>query len=79
MSRIATPDESAKLKRGRPTKYPWTRWTNGRTWVAVKGEDYTIDTYVFQIGLHLHARNHGMTVSTITDGDTIIFRFRSAA
>jgi hypothetical protein len=76
VARLATPAESEKLGvyRGRPRKYPWDKWANGKTWVTVKGEDFTCSTHQFQVTVHAHARYHGMIATTITNGDSVTFR-----
>jgi hypothetical protein len=44
--------------------YPWEQWTDGTTWRAKQGEDFTVTPASFQTALHQRARLEGMYVET---------------
>jgi hypothetical protein len=56
--------------------YDWARWTDGATWQAREGEDFTCSRTNFQVALHQRARLQNMTVETGTPEPGIVeFRF----
>ena len=56
--------------------YDWEKWTDGKTWSAVAGEDFTCSANNFQTALHQRARLQGMTVETGSPEPGIVeFRF----
>jgi hypothetical protein len=60
----------------RRTYYPWGLWTDGATWRAVEGEDFTVSASSFQTSLHLRARQQGLRVETGSPEKGVVeFRF----
>ncbi len=60
----------------RRTFYPWDKWTNGATWHAVQGTDFTTSVSNFQTALHQRARLQGLSVITGSPEEGIVeFRF----
>jgi hypothetical protein len=56
--------------------YPWEEWTNGSTWSATRGDDFTCTVLGFQNALHQRARAYGMKVTTGSPRpDVVEFRF----
>lgn len=66
---------------GRPRRYPWDEWTNGRPWRITRGEDYTIATENMRTNLHMRATSIGRKVQTrrVTDDqeESLIFQFET--
>jgi hypothetical protein len=66
---------------GRPQKYPWQEWENGRPWEIVKGEDFNVSTHNMQVNLHMRAAKLDKIVRTrtINDGaaEKLVFQFFS--
>jgi hypothetical protein len=64
---------------GRPSKYPWEKWENGKIWEIVQGQDYEIPTENMQVNLHLRAARDNMKVQTRTmrddGGEKLVFKF----
>lgn len=57
-------------------KYPWDKWTDGQTWVAVEGADFDISPSNFRAQLHVKATKLENTrVTTAIRGDRVIFQF----
>lgn len=57
---------------GRPRKYPWEEWLDGRTWELTRGEDFTSNALAFRNQIYTRARDFGKLVSvTIVDDDTL--------
>jgi hypothetical protein len=48
----------------RRTFYPWEKWTDGSTWRAKQGEDFTTSIQNFQTALHIRARKEKKKVTT---------------
>jgi hypothetical protein len=56
-----------RVDTARPRKrkyYNWDAWTDGSTWSATEGEDFTCSTANFQTALHQRARLEKMNVET---------------
>ena len=47
-----------------PTAYDWDRWTNGKAWEIVQGEDYSVSTESMRTNLYDKARQLGRSVRT---------------
>lgn len=60
----------------RRTDYPWERWTNGRPWLAKRGDDFESDAEGFKSTLYSYARRHGLKVkTTVPNGEQVSFQF----
>lgn len=44
--------------------YPWHKWTDGSTWIAVPGKDFTCKIQSFVVYLHQYASSKGLKVRT---------------
>lgn len=60
--------------RGRPAKYPWGRWLNGRRRTLVKGVDFDCEAYALVLQLRRKAALMDKRVVAKISGDTITFR-----
>jgi hypothetical protein len=64
---------------GRPQKYPWGEWENGKPWEIVKGEDYHVSSQNMQVNLHMRAAKDNKVVRTRTRrevaGEKLVFQF----
>lgn len=71
MSRVVDLDLTDVPRAGRPAKYPWEEWFDGRTHVLVQGEDYEADgPKSFRSTVYSAADRLGVTVVTkIIDGE----------
>lgn len=50
-------------------RYAWTEWTNGKTWLLVRGEDYQIDTANMRRIVYTYAGRKGMTTHAMASPD----------
>jgi hypothetical protein len=57
--------------RRRRSLYPWDEWTDGRVWVALAGEDYTVKHGGFRSAAGSEAKRRGLHVRTrnVYEGD----------
>ena len=62
MARVLTAYKFRTVGATRKRLYPWDEWTDGRTWKATSGKDFTTPAESFRTTLHSHARRHGLTV-----------------
>jgi hypothetical protein len=60
-------------RRGRPTKYPWGEWTDGKPRSIVQGEDFNLEPRVMVSALHTHATTHDLAVETRTDDKGVVY------
>ena len=70
--REPAPQESPKRRR----RYPWSRWENGDTHIAVQGEDFDVPLEQFRVMVHGRARRLGGKAYTTTisnDPPTLAF------
>lgn len=66
-------DEIAVKKRpGRPPKYPWERWLDGRAKTLTQGKDFDGKTTSVRLMLLQHARTRGLEVRTELHEDRMI-------
>ena len=64
----------------RRSYYPWKEWTNGNTWKARAGEDFTCSAPSFQTALHQRARLCKMRVVTGSPEPGVVeFQFEALA
>lgn len=49
---------------GRPSKYPWAEWMNGKTHTALAGRDFHVSRDNFRQALRQKAYHSGMSVWT---------------
>lgn len=49
---------------GHRFRYPWNRWCNGETWVAVTGYDFIVPPEHFQAIVRTQARRYGYCART---------------
>lgn len=63
--------------RGRPAKYPWDEWTNGKRHVLKQGEHFTDEVKVtsFRAECHAASRRKGGRADTRIMGNSVIFRY----
>jgi len=70
--------EVFKAKNGRPPKYWWDHWTDGKVRRLYRHRDFDADVYNFQNMLHREARRRGLKAKTkINKGDSsieVVFR-----
>lgn len=64
---------------GRPSKYPWLDWTDGRAWRIVEGEDFHCSKQSMRRTLYGRAYGTGMKVSVRMEPDAIAFQFVEAS
>lgn len=71
MSRVVDLNLTDVPRAGRPAKYPWEEWFDGRTHVLVQGEDYEADgPKSFRSTVYSAADRLDVTVVTkIIDGE----------
>lgn len=57
------------------TKYPWARWTDGKTRTLRQGRDFAISSDSFRRSVHKHASDNGLKAKTRVNGEfvTIVF------
>lgn len=70
---MATTIERFKFAR---KAHPWNRWTNGKAWRAIKGEDFTCSVTGFVSSIYTHARRSKLAVKVARKGDTVEFQFK---
>lgn len=63
--------------RGRPAKYPWADWLDGRVHRLKQGEDFEIKPISFRALVHRTAKSDRFRgkVETTVDGRTVVIRF----
>jgi hypothetical protein len=61
---------------GRPAKYPWDEWLDGRIWVLRRGEDFACDVETIRSGAKKRLRKKGMTIRTRIheEGDVLVMQ-----
>ena len=62
-------------KGGRPERYPWTKWSDGKPRRASKGKDFTCTPSGFVRSAHSYAKRSGLKVVTNLVGDSVEFQF----
>ena len=62
-------------KFGRPERYPWKRWTDGKVRRAMKGRDFACSVHGFVGTAHSYAKRNGLKVTTVVVGDSVEFQF----
>lgn len=60
---------------GRSSTYPWGEWTDGSSWEAEQGKDFTCKVASFTVILHKQAKTLGKKVVLSTTDDIVRFRF----
>jgi hypothetical protein len=65
---------------GRPARYPWAKWTDGRIYKAKQGEDFECELVNFVQGLRMHAARNfenqkRVRTSIDVDEKTVTFQF----
>jgi hypothetical protein len=53
-------------RKGRPPKYPWEEWTDGRSRRLRRGEDFDADLVSFRTMVHRKARDLGSNIGAYT-------------
>lgn len=63
--------------RGRPHKYTWSSWTDGKPWKLVKGSDFEVATKTMQANARIYAKKNNLRANTaiIENGNAIIVQF----
>ena len=61
---------------GRPQKYPWEQWQDGRVWKARQGVDFSLTPARFRCILYQRANSYGRTCRTRIDGEYVTFQFQ---
>ena len=69
-------DSLLVTNRGRTHQYPWSEWTDGKTWEVVKGEDFECTLNSFRNGLYSIGKTLAMKVTSMTLPDENVIRFR---
>lgn len=62
-------------RNGRASKYPWDEWSDGNTYLAKEGKDYTCKTISFRDILREHSRREHIRVRTRAHTEGVIFQF----
>ena len=57
---------------GAKPKYPWGEWLDGRVWRLTRGFDFDCTIQSFRVMVHKSARDRGMKVRTVFDGEDAI-------
>lgn len=64
------------LKAGRPSKYDWDNWLNGKVWRLEAGEDFNVTPESFRATVKSAAKSRGGTVKAAkADDKTLIIQF----
>lgn len=63
--------------RGRPYKYRWEAWTNGKPWKLVAGDDFTVSIKTMQSNARTYAQKHNYSLNTaiVDDGTALVLQF----
>lgn len=64
-----------RVRPGRPSKYPWEEWLDGRWWEIQKGVDFDRSVASMRKSVSTASKRKGGTCVTSTLGDKIRFRF----
>jgi hypothetical protein len=64
-------------RHGRPHKYPWAMWADGKPLRLVSGEDFTISAEAMRTNARAFGTRNNYAVSTavVDDGMALIVRF----
>jgi hypothetical protein len=67
-------------RHGRPLKYPWAQWADGKPWRLVAGEDFTVTAEAMRTNARAFGTRNNYTVSTavVDGGKALIVRFTPA-
>lgn len=70
-------EDPKSTRRGRPTKYDTLlECMDGDTYVAARGVDYEVESYIFRNIIHRYATRANMRVTTtLLDANHVQFRF----
>ena len=61
---------------GRPSKYDWGKWTDGRAWEIKQGKDFTCSCDTVAMTIYQRARREGCKVTIRrVDAGTLAFQF----
>lgn len=64
---------------GRPDKYPWDEWFNGKPWQLDSGEDFEaelkIDSFRATAKSAAKKRNGTIKTAVVNDGKSIVIQF----
>lgn len=65
---------------GRPYRYEWKAWTNGKPWKLVAGKDFQVSVETMRTNARSHAAGLGLKVRTavVDDGAALIVCFTPA-
>lgn len=61
---------------GRSSRYPWSKWMNGKAWTAKQGTDFDMTASAFRCYVGLVARRKGVKVETRLHGSSVSFQFK---
>jgi hypothetical protein len=67
------------LSDARQARYPWDQWSDGSTWVLMRGEDYAVTDASMQSAAYMYARRKGWEVSTSRHEFGVSIQFRKPA
>lgn len=56
----------------RPSKYPWAKWLDGRTWKLTKGEDFLCSLASFADLVRKTAAARGLDVTVYTEDKAVV-------
>lgn len=73
MARTVKQIPEVKRKRDR---YPWARWSNGKTWRVTPQKEYGVESQAFRRYVVIYANRKSLSVSTRVSGDVVFFQFR---
>lgn len=65
-------------KIGRPPKYNWNDLTDGSTWKAIQGQDFTSTPTSFRTLLRYQAKIRSLKVEVHVSGEIVWFQFSKA-
>lgn len=61
------------VTQGRPHRYDWKSWANGKTWKLTKGTDFTVSAQGMRGNIYSYAKANNLKARTsITDGGTSV-------
>jgi hypothetical protein len=65
-----------EVKRGRPIKYPYQNWFNGKKWALAQGKDFDVDASSFKAALYAAKNRMGyviVTTETVENGVPVVY------
>jgi len=76
---MTQPELTHQAHQGRPPKYPWDEWTDGKEHTVQYGVDFNCMPESLGVLIRKTARNRGIEVAVSIEGDFVHFKFERAA